>query len=118
MDTAADSTCIFCKIVQHQTSAQVVFEDESCMAFRDVKPQAPVHLLVIPRKHMASVAEAGPDDEMLIGHLHRVASELAHKHQLSAGYRVVINCGLATGQTIFHLHLHVLGGRSFHWPPG
>jgi histidine triad (HIT) family protein len=116
--TMTNPSCIFCKIVKREASAQIVYEDDSCIAFRDIHPQAPLHLLVIPRKHLASAAEAEPADEALLGHLHRVAAQLARQHQLAAGHRVVMNTGAEAGQTVFHVHLHVLGGRPFRWPPG
>ena len=88
------------------------------MAFHDVNPQAPVHLLVIPRKHFSSALEADESDEPLMGHLDRVAADLARQFKITEGYRVVVNTGLGAGQSVFHLHLHVLGGRPFGWPPG
>ena len=113
-----DSSCLFCKIIRREALANIVYEDESCIAFRDIKPQAPVHILVIPRKHYASAAEADTEDEVVLGHLHRVAAELAQQYGLAQGHRVVMNTGAASGQSIFHVHLHLLGGRSFRWPPG
>ena len=116
--TTTDPSCIFCKIVKHEVPAQIVYEDDSCVAFRDLHPQAPVHLLVIPRKHFSSAAEAEGADEVLLGHLHLVAAQLARQNELSSGHRVVMNTGAGAGQTVFHVHLHVLGGRPFRWPPG
>ena len=110
--------CIFCKILAKEVPARIVHEDESCIAFHDIHPQAPVHLLVIPRKHFYSALEADETDEPLMGHLDRVAAQLARQFQITEGYRVVVNTGLGAGQSVFHLHLHVLGGRSFRWPPG
>jgi histidine triad (HIT) family protein len=124
METVDPSTsmtnpsCIFCKIIQVEAPAKIVYEDSSCIAFHDLHPQAPVHILVIPRKHFASAAEADPSDETVLGHLHRVAADLARQHRLDTGHRVVVNTGAGAGQTVFHLHLHLLGGRPFHWPPG
>jgi histidine triad (HIT) family protein len=112
------SACLFCKILAKEIPAKIVYDDESCVAFQDINPQAPVHLLVIPKKHFASTQEASATDELLIGHLHLVAAQLARQHNIAEGYRVVVNTGADAGQTVFHLHLHVLGGRSFHWPPG
>jgi len=112
------SECIFCKILKREMPARIVYEDESCIAFRDINPQAPVHLLVIPRKHFASALEADEADESVMGHLHRVAAQLARQNQITEGYRLVVNTGAGAGQSVFHLHLHVLGGRSFRWPPG
>ena len=111
--------CIFCKIVEHKIPAKYVFEDDSVVAFEDLNPQAPVHILVVPRKHMPSLNEAKAEDEHLLGHLFTVASQLARERQIdSKGYRTVINNGTWAGQSVFHLHVHVLGGRVFHWPPG
>ena len=112
-----DSSCIFCKVAKHEAAAEIVYEDEAAVAFRDIHPQAPVHLLVIPRKHLAYASDATETEEALLGHLHLVAAQLAQQHQLTA-YRVVMNNGAGAGQTVFHIHLHVLGGRPFHWPPG
>lgn len=111
--------CIFCRIAQHTLPAKIVFEDETVVAFEDLNPQAPVHLLVIPRKHLASLSDAGPEDEGLLGHLFAVSAELARARKIdSKGYRTVINSGEWGGQTVFHLHVHLMGGRIFHWPPG
>jgi len=112
------SSCIFCKILAKQAPARVAYEDERCIAFHDIHPQAPVHLLIIPRKHFSTVAEAEAGDETLLGHLHRVAGQLAQEHRITDGYRVVVNVGPGAGQSVFHLHLHVLGGRPLRWPPG
>jgi histidine triad (HIT) family protein len=113
-----DPNCVFCKIVASEIPARIAYQDPSCIAFHDLNPQAPVHLLVIPRKHFASAAEAAPEDEPVLGHLHTVAAKLAQELKLAEGHRVVMNTGSAAGQTVFHAHLHVLGGRSFRWPPG
>ncbi|MBI2816920.1 MAG: histidine triad nucleotide-binding protein [Acidobacteria bacterium] len=113
-----DETCIFCRIISGEIPSKTVYTDTQCIGFRDVNPQAPVHLLVIPRKHFASPLEAEEADEKLIGHLHRVAAELARQHHITEGFRIVLNTGPGSGQTVFHLHLHVLGGRPMRWPPG
>jgi histidine triad (HIT) family protein len=111
--------CIFCRIVQGKAPAKIVYEDESVLAFEDIHPQAPVHLLVVPRKHLASLTEMDSGDEPLVGHVLAVAAQLARERAVhDKGYRTVINNGTSAGQTVFHLHLHVLGGRLFHWPPG
>ena len=111
--------CIFCRIVRHEIPAKILYEDETCLAFEDLHPQAPVHALVIPRKHLASLAEMKPEDEALAGHLLTVTARLARERGLdSNGYRAVINSGVWGGQTVFHLHVHLMGGRIFHWPPG
>ena len=111
--------CLFCQIVNRQAPAKIVHEDELAVAIEDIHPQAPVHMLVLPRKHLLSLKEALPDDETLLGHLLLVAAQLARERGLeSRGYRTVINNGAWAGQSVFHLHVHVLGGRAFHWPPG
>lgn len=109
--------CIFCQIVDGRIPARKIYEDECCIAFSDIHPQAPVHLLVIPRRHVASLAHTGEDKEVL-GNLLWAATELARRQELSSGYRVVMNTGPDGGQTVDHLHLHLLGGRAMHWPPG
>ena len=98
--------------------ARIVHEDETSIAFHDINPQAPVHVLVIPRKHFASAEEAEEADEPVLGHLHRVAAKLARELHLDGGYRTVVNTGAEAGQSVFHLHLHLLGGRPMRWPPG
>jgi histidine triad (HIT) family protein len=111
--------CIFCKIAAGEIPAQLVYEDERAVAFRDINPQAPAHVLVIPREHVASLAEAEDGHESLLGHLLLAAARVARAGGLAeAGYRTVINNGAGAGQTVFHLHLHVLGGRPLQWPPG
>lgn len=110
--------CIFCKIAAGEIPAKKLHEDDSCVAFADIHPQAPVHVLVIPRQHIASLAEAGETEKPLLGHLLSVAAHLAQTQNLAKGYRVVANIGGEGGQTVDHLHLHVLGGRQMHWPPG
>ena len=110
--------CLFCKIVKSEITAQRVYEDESCIAFSDIHPQAPVHLLLIPRKHIASLVDVSTEDKELVGHLVLTATALAAKQNLAKGFRVVINTGEEGGQTVDHLHLHILGGRAMHWPPG
>jgi histidine triad (HIT) family protein len=111
--------CIFCRIIQHEAPGKIVYEDESVVAIEDLHPQAPVHLLVIPRRHLAGLDDAGLDDEPLLGHLFQIAAQLARARGLqSRGYRTVVNHGAGAGQSVFHLHVHVMGGRVFHWPPG
>ena len=109
---------IFQKIIDRQIPARIVHEDEQCVAFHDVNPQAPVHVLIIPRKVIRTHDEVKPEDKELLGHLHLVAAELAGKLGLHDGYRLVLNCKESSGQTVPHLHLHLLGGRDFGWPPG
>ena len=110
--------CLFCRIVARELPAKIVFEDPTTVAFEDIRAQAPVHLLVVPRKHLASLGEITAEDEGLAGHLLAVAAKLAHERGLEPGYRTVVNNGAGAGQTVFHLHVHLLGGRVFHWPPG
>jgi histidine triad (HIT) family protein len=109
---------IFKRIIDREIPSDIVYEDDECLAFRDVNPQAPVHLLVIPKKEIASLADADDDDGPLLGHLLTTARMLAAQMQLERGYRVVVNCGPDGGQSVDHLHLHVLGGRKLTWPPG
>jgi histidine triad (HIT) family protein len=110
--------CLFCKIAEKKIPSKVVYEDEDVFAFEDIGPQAPTHILIIPRKHFASLNEASAEDAAVIGKMHLVAAELARKLKLTDGYRTLVNSGRGAGQTVFHLHLHLLGGREFGWPPG
>jgi len=114
----SSNDCLFCRIAAGEIPAKKVFEDEHAVAIQDIHPQAPVHVLVIPKKHVASLAETNAGDSDLLGHLLETARELAVEQKLGNGYRVVINTGPNGGQTVDHLHLHVLGGRAMHWPPG
>jgi histidine triad (HIT) family protein len=111
-------SCLFCKIVEGTIPATRVYEDDQCFAFADIHPHAAVHVLVVPRKHIASLAEAASADAPLLGHLLWVVAEIAREKALSDGYRTVINTGADGGQTVDHLHLHLLGGRIMRWPPG
>ena|SRR5271154_3647423 len=112
--------CLFCKIVSGAIPATKVFEDDVTIAFRDIRPQAPVHILVVPKRHFASLADLGVtgENEALLGHLLAVVNQIAHAEKLAHGYRTVINTGPDGGQTVDHLHLHLLGGRPMEWPPG
>ena len=110
--------CLFCKIVDGTIPSTRVYEDEECIAFADIHPQAAVHVLVVPRKHIASLGEAVEEDRALLGHLLWVVAEIARQKGLGNGYRAVINTGDDGGQTVAHLHVHLLGGRAMHWPPG
>lgn len=111
--------CIFCKIAAGEIPADKVYEDDTVVAFRDLNPQAPVHILVIPRKHIATLNDLTPADEAIIGRLYGAAREIAAAEGFAeSGYRTVINCNEAGGQTVFHIHLHLLAGRMMHWPPG
>ena len=109
---------IFQKIIDKQIPAKIAHEDHLCLAFHDVKPQAPVHVLLIPKKVIRTHADLTPADKEVLGHLHLVARDLAEKLGLAAGYRLVINCNEDGGQTVPHLHMHLLGGRGLAWPPG
>jgi len=111
-------SCLFCRILEGKIPSTAVYEDEQCYAFEDLHPQAPVHILVVPREHLGSLDEAGLDDSALLGHLLWAAAEIAHDRKLAKGYRVVINTGEDGGQSVEHLHVHLLGGRPFAWPPG
>ena len=110
--------CIFCKIVAGAIPSNKVFEDDQVFAFHDIDPRAPKHILVIPKKHIASLADAKPEDATLLGRLLLTVANIAREHALGKGYRVVISTGPEGGQTVDHLHLHLLGGRQMHWPPG
>ena len=111
--------CIFCRIIERRLPARIVFEDDEVVAFEDAHPQAPIHTLIVPRRHLASLKDATSDDGPLLGRLFLVATQLAREQGLEPrGYRTVINTGTWAGQSVFHLHLHLLGGRVFHWPPG
>ncbi|AWN16309.1 histidine triad nucleotide-binding protein [Salinisphaera sp. LB1] len=112
------SETIFGKIINREIEADIVFEDDQCLAFRDVNPQAPLHVLVIPKKPIAMLAHAEAEDGELLGHLMLVARRVARDEGYGDAFRLVMNNGEAAGQTVFHMHLHVLGGRGFQWPPG
>ncbi len=112
------SDTLFSKIIQREIPADIVYEDEQCLAFRDVNPQAPMHILVVPKKPIAMVADAVDEDETLLGHLLTTASKIAKQEGFGDAFRLVVNNGANAGQTVFHLHVHILGGRSFAWPPG
>ncbi|MCD6291049.1 MAG: histidine triad nucleotide-binding protein [Anaerolineae bacterium] len=112
-------SCIFCRIIHGQAPGEVIYQDEEITAFRDIHPQAPVHILIVPNRHIPAVAALHPDDASLIGRMILVARELAKREGIaSTGYRLVINNGPQAGQSIDHLHLHLLGGRTMRWPPG
>jgi histidine triad (HIT) family protein len=113
-----NSDTIFGKIIRREIPADIVYEDELCLAFRDVHPQAPVHVLVIPKKPIAKLSDAESQDHALMGHLLLTVKRVAEQLGLTNGYRTVINTGNDGGQTVYHLHLHILGGRSLSWPPG
>ncbi|MCG3151047.1 MAG: Purine nucleoside phosphoramidase [bacterium] len=116
-----DLSCLFCRIAAGEIPADILYQDESVVAFRDIAPQAPTHLLLIPRRHVASTLDLSGDDAPLVGQLVTVATQLAQEAgfgSISEGYRLVINTGDAAGQSVHHLHLHLLGGRHLAWPPG
>ena len=111
--------CVFCKIVDGQIPATRLQEDGDVIAFRDLNPQAPLHALIVPRKHIPTLNDLTPDDDALVGSLFRVAATLAREHGYDErGYRAVFNCNREAGQTVFHIHLHLLAGRGLSWPPG
>lgn len=110
--------CLFCKIATGAITADVLYEDDEVLAFRDIAPQAPHHFLVIPRRHLSGPAAIGSDEEQLFGKMMRIGAELAEKMGIGTGFRVVLNNGAEAGQTVFHIHMHILGGRPMHWPPG
>jgi histidine triad (HIT) family protein len=110
--------CIFCKIVNREIPSSVVYEDDDFLAFRDINPVAPTHVLLIPKKHYSSVLDVAEDDAGLMGRMIALIPRIARQLGIDEGFRVVINTGAKGGQTVYHLHLHLLGGREFHWPPG
>lgn len=112
------SNNIFLKIIRKEIPAKIVHEDEVCLAFHDINAQAPIHVLIIPKKEIRTHADLTADDAAVMGHIHLVAVQLAKQLGLEAGYRLVINCDELAGQTVPHLHLHLLGGRAMTWPPG
>lgn len=111
------SECIFCKIAKKEIPSKIVYEDKQCVAFRDISPQAPTHILIVPFRHLEKLADMREDDRELVGHLHWVARQVAAKEGLN-DFRLVSNNGPSAGQSVWHLHLHLLGGRPFGWPPG
>lgn len=113
------SNCLFCRIIARDIPGTIVYEDDRIVAFRDVNPQAPMHVLVVPRRHLASLNDLAPGDDGLVGEMVRRAAAIAREHgHADRGFRTVFNCNADAGQTVFHIHLHVLGGRTFGWPPG
>lgn len=111
--------CLFCRIASGEIPSRRVWEDDHLVAFEDINPQAPVHLLVIPRQHIRTLDDLRPEHDRLVGQMHRAAAELARQRGIAAaGYRVVLNCNEQAGQSVWHVHLHLLGGRPMRWPPG
>ncbi len=111
-------TTLFSKIIAREIPANIVYEDEHCLAFRDINPQAPVHVLLIPKREIPKLADAGEGDAALLGHLMLAAGRVARQLGVGEAFRLVVNNGAGAGQTVFHLHLHLLAGRPLHWPPG
>jgi histidine triad (HIT) family protein len=115
----SENDCLFCRIARKEIPAEIVRSDSEVVAFRDINPQAPTHILIIPRKHIPSVAEMEEDEGGVLGNLFLAARDLAREEGVEEeGYRMVVNAGPAAGQTVFHVHMHLLGGRSMEWPPG
>ena len=114
----AEEETLFTKIINREIPADIVYEDELCLAFRDINPQAPLHVLLVPKSPIAKLSEGLETDQSLLGHLMLVAPKIAHEHGYQEAFRLVINNGEAAGQTVFHLHIHILAGRDLHWPPG
>jgi histidine triad (HIT) family protein len=111
--------CLFCKVVAGQVPATLVFQNDHVVAFKDITPRAPTHVLIVPRRHIATLNELSPEDDALVGEVVRAAAAIAKEQGLSdRGYRTVFNCNAEAGQTVFHIHLHLLGGRPMTWPPG
>jgi histidine triad (HIT) family protein len=116
---AGNDRCLFCRIATGEIPAKKIYEDDEVIAFHDINPQAPTHVLVVPRKHVATLDAMSEADAHLIGNVLLRAAQIARDQQLTSdGYRVVVNTGEAAGQTVFHIHFHLLGGRNFGWPPG
>lgn len=111
--------CLFCKIINGDIPATIVYQDDHVLAFNDINPQAPTHVLIVPKRHIATLGELTPDDDQIVGELARRAATIASERGISAGgYRTVFNTNRDAGQTVFHIHLHLLGGRAMTWPPG
>lgn len=111
--------CLFCEIIEKKRSAKIIYEDDYVLAFEDINPQAPVHTLVIPRRHFPTNLDIKEEDNALIGHLFQIANKIAKDKGIAErGFRLVMNCNPESGQTVLHAHLHILGGRLMHWPPG
>ncbi len=115
---SAPTETIFSKIIRRELPAEIVYEDDVCLAFRDINPQAPTHVLLIPKQPIPKLSDATSGDRELLGHLLLTAAKVAADLGLEDGFRLVVNNGADAGQTVFHLHLHILGGRTMHWPPG
>jgi histidine triad (HIT) family protein len=114
----ATSNCLFCRIIRGEIPARKVHEDDHVFAFEDINPKAPTHVLIVPKKHFAGLKEAEGDDAEIIGRCHLAAAQIARERNIESGYRTVLNVGPGAGQSVFHLHVHLLGGRPLAWPPG
>jgi histidine triad (HIT) family protein len=110
--------CLFCRIVRGELPTRKIYEDDRALAFNDINPQAPMHVLIIPKKHIVGLKEATSEDAELIGYCHLLAAKIARDRGMEEGYRTVYNVGPKAGQSVFHLHLHLIGGRNLSWPPG
>lgn len=114
----SDSNCLFCRITRGEVKSKKVYEDEYVFAFDDINPQAPTHVLVIPKRHLTGLKEAQDSDADIVGRCHLAAAQIARERKIEQGYRTVLNVGPGAGQSVFHLHVHLLGGRPLRWPPG
>jgi histidine triad (HIT) family protein len=114
----SDANCLFCRIIRAEIPAKNVYEDEHVFAFEDINPQAPTHVLIVPKRHFSGLKEAEPGDAEMIGLCHLAAAQIARQRGIEQGYRTVLNVGPGAGQSVFHLHVHLLGGRPLTWPPG
>jgi len=112
------SESIFTKIKNKEIPGNIIYEDDKCFALEDINPQAPVHILIIPHKEIAKISDSTPEDKELLGHLLLVSKTIAQKYELENNYRLIINNGAGAGQSVFHIHVHLMGGRSLDWPPG
>jgi histidine triad (HIT) family protein len=111
--------CLFCNVIDRKIPSRIVYEDERVLAFEDINPQAPVHILIVPKKHIATSLDIGDDDCELVGFMYQVANKIARGNKIAErGFRLVMNCNRESGQSVFHIHLHLLGGRIMRWPPG
>jgi histidine triad (HIT) family protein len=113
------SDCLFCGIIDGKIKGEIVYQNDAVVAFNDIRPQAPVHILIVPRKHIPSLLDLGPEDGPVVESIFDAAARIARQREIAdSGFRVVVNCGADAGQTVFHLHYHLLGGRHLRWPPG
>ena len=113
-----NNDCLFCRIAAGEIPSKKVYEDENTFAFEDINPQAPTHVLIVPKEHIRGLKEASAEQADIIGRCHLTAAQIARQRGIEDGYRTVLNVGAGAGQSVFHLHVHLLGGRSLHWPPG